>query len=242
MQLVDSPMRYDPNEALERAIRGYALAFLIVLLVHIAGWYWTHREKPEPPVKEPEMVDVQLLAPPSPEVAVPPPSVTPPTPVPPKTVQPQVKPKPTPQPKKPEVKPKPTKTEPTETDDLAKRLRDLNESFKQQPQTATAQPRPQAKPKPGGSSEAKPAASNEVVAVYHPEPAYPAIAKARHWEGAVKLKVYVLPNGGVGDVQTVASSGHDVLDNAAEAVMRSWRFRPIASGRWAMQTIHFRLR
>jgi protein TonB len=235
MELIESPMRHDPDEALERVLKGYALTFLLVVLVHAAGWYWSHRELPETPAIVPEMVDVELIAPPSPVLAPPaPPAAA--QPAPPKPLPQPVKPKPVPktQPKKAEAAPKPTKPDTTETDDLGKRLRELNESMRAQPAPSQTQVRPAAKPKVGGSTDQKVSAAHDAAYLHNPKPNYPSIARARNWEGVVRLKVYVLPNGSAGQVQLAGSSGHDVLDDAALEVVRRWRFVPAKRGEEAV--------
>jgi protein TonB len=60
----------------------------------------------------------------------------------------------------------------------------------------------------------------------NPKPAYPSIAIRRQWEGKVSLKVFVRADGRVGEVLVAATSGHDVLDEAAVEAVRQWRFVP----------------
>jgi protein TonB len=57
-------------------------------------------------------------------------------------------------------------------------------------------------------------------------PSYPAEARRRHLEGLVVLKVAVSARGTPDDVAVLKSSGHAVLDAAALAAVRSWRFEP----------------
>lgn len=59
-----------------------------------------------------------------------------------------------------------------------------------------------------------------------PAPAYPESARAAGAEGVVRLRVEVLEDGAVGEVEIVGSSGSTVLDDAAVAAVRSWRFEP----------------
>jgi len=70
--------------------------------------------------------------------------------------------------------------------------------------------------------------------LHNPKPRYPAIAIARNWEGLVRLRVYVLPNGSPGQVMLHQSSGHDVLDQAALEVVRRWQFVPAKRGEQAI--------
>jgi len=60
----------------------------------------------------------------------------------------------------------------------------------------------------------------------NPRPAYPMAARRMGWEGRVILNVEVLTDGACGAVSVSHSSGHDVLDNAAMATVKSWRFIP----------------
>lgn len=58
------------------------------------------------------------------------------------------------------------------------------------------------------------------------EPKYPPAARQAGIEGAVMLKVKVLANGRPGEVMIFRSSGHGMLDNAAVAAIKGWRFVP----------------
>lgn len=60
----------------------------------------------------------------------------------------------------------------------------------------------------------------------NPRPAYPMVARRMGWEGRVILNVEVLTDGACGGVNMLRSSGHEVLDNAAMATVKSWRFTP----------------
>jgi protein TonB len=81
----------------------------------------------------------------------------------------------------------------------------------------------------------------------NPKPHYPGIARSRHWEGLVLLRVYVTPDGHCSNLNVARSSGHDVLDESAVSAVRNWRFvpgkrgdTPIAS--WVTVPIEFSLR
>jgi protein TonB len=66
----------------------------------------------------------------------------------------------------------------------------------------------------------------------NPKPAYPPEALRAGWQGRVVLRVLVSEVGTVTAVSVETSSGYRVLDEAAMAAMRSWRFTPAArSGR-----------
>ena len=55
-------------------------------------------------------------------------------------------------------------------------------------------------------------------------PQYPALARRRHWEGTVVLGIDCDAAGVVQLVRVLRSSGHQVLDDAAVAAVRQWRF------------------
>lgn len=81
----------------------------------------------------------------------------------------------------------------------------------------------------------------------NPKPHYPGIARSRHWEGRVYLRVYVTPGGLCEKLVLQRSSGQDVLDESAMEAVRKWKFvpgkrgsTPIAS--WVTVPIEFVLR
>lgn len=64
------------------------------------------------------------------------------------------------------------------------------------------------------------------VPVYTTNPVYPPLAKKKNWEGIVRLKAIVLPDGTVGEVTILQSSGHSVLDQAAIGALKTSLFSP----------------
>ena len=75
--------------------------------------------------------------------------------------------------------------------------------------------------------------------------AYPVLALRRHQEGSVLLNVLVLPNGEVGDVRVLRSSGFSQLDAAALTGVGGWHYvpavrshRPVSA--WVKVNIRFR--
>ncbi len=62
------------------------------------------------------------------------------------------------------------------------------------------------------------------------KPAYPEPARRRGEQGTVELRVQVLPDGRVGEVSVSKSSGFRLLDEAAVAEARTWRFVPAMKG------------
>lgn len=78
-------------------------------------------------------------------------------------------------------------------------------------------------------------------------PDYPRIAKRRGYQGRTELKVEVLETGRVGRLEVVASSGFDILDEAALAAVKEWHFVPgTKNGRhttqWVIVPVRFNLR
>ncbi len=97
--------------------------------------------------------------------------------------------------------------------------------------SATGSPTPTVTPTPSASLHPKPSASPRPQAgglVYAPQPRYPAAARFsyRKVEGIGRYSVQFGANGLVTDVQTVQSTGSDVLDNAALDTIRTWRAQP----------------
>jgi protein TonB len=83
----------------------------------------------------------------------------------------------------------------------------------------------------GSKGEADEGPTTKAAYLYRPEPEYPALAKHREWEGRVVVRVKILADGRCGHAEVSASSGHDVLDEAArETVCNSWRFKPALRG------------
>ena len=60
----------------------------------------------------------------------------------------------------------------------------------------------------------------------NPKPRYPIIAKRRNIEGVVVLKVEVLPNGKVGNIIVLRTSGYSMLDKSALHAVNKWLFIP----------------
>lgn len=58
------------------------------------------------------------------------------------------------------------------------------------------------------------------------DPSYPQSARQAGLEGTVVLKVQILETGRAGNISISRSSGHEILDDAAIAALREWRFAP----------------
>ncbi len=81
----------------------------------------------------------------------------------------------------------------------------------------------------------------------NPKPLYPREAKKKGYEGEVLLRVEVLPDGGVGEIEVRRSSGHPILDRSAISAVRQWKFIPAKKGEtpvtvWVNIPIAFQLR
>lgn len=61
------------------------------------------------------------------------------------------------------------------------------------------------------------------------EPTYPEGARKAGLEGTTVVRIQILANGLPGDVSINTTSGHDMLDEAAIAAVRKWRFIPAKS-------------
>jgi len=64
----------------------------------------------------------------------------------------------------------------------------------------------------------------------NPKPIYPQEARRKGYEGEVILRVEVLPNGCVGQIEVKNSSGHELLDRSAFATVKQWKFVPAKKG------------
>jgi TonB family protein len=62
---------------------------------------------------------------------------------------------------------------------------------------------------------------------YAPLPEYPLEARAKHWTGTGRFLVRADTHGGVvNGVTTIRSTGHSILDKAAEKALYRWKFPP----------------
>ena len=80
----------------------------------------------------------------------------------------------------------------------------------------------------------------------NPKPPYPPEARRKGYHGEVLLKVEVLSNGQVGEIEVKKSSGHEVLDRSALNTVRKWKFVPARKGEapvslWVNIPIRFQL-
>lgn len=87
------------------------------------------------------------------------------------------------------------------------------------PDTAAA-PAPPSTPRQGQDADSPP------TKVFSPAPVYPAAALRDGITGRVVLRVRVAADGGVTAASVLRSSGREILDDAALAAVRQWRFQP----------------
>ena len=60
--------------------------------------------------------------------------------------------------------------------------------------------------------------------IKNPEPHYPSIAVKWGWEGTVRLRIKILKNGKVGNINIIKPSGYPILDKAACNTALKWQF------------------
>lgn len=70
------------------------------------------------------------------------------------------------------------------------------------------------------------AGDSKPTPAYQPKPTYPDFARRLGHEGRVVIRIQVLSSGAVGTASIERSSGYAVLDEAALATIKRWRFRP----------------
>jgi protein TonB len=82
---------------------------------------------------------------------------------------------------------------------------------------------------------------------YQVRPSYPSTARRLGVQGTTLLRVHVLDDGRVGEVDVEQSAGHPDLDRAAADAVRRWRFEPARRGEqavamWVRLPVEFRLK
>ena len=176
-----------------------------------------------------------------------------------KTESPPEPPKPTPKPPekkaKPKAKPKPV-VKPKAKSEIKKKIVQPETKPEEMPPSApvASQTAPVA-PAPAAPAQSKAQTSPAVKDIpahanagylNNPKPDYPRMARQRHWEGRVVLRVFVTADGRCGDLSISRSSGHESLDEAAMDAVRQWRFVPgkhgdTAVASWVNVPIEFSL-
>lgn len=82
--------------------------------------------------------------------------------------------------------------------------------------------------------------------IEHPLPEYPALARQLHQEGRVYIQVLLDHDGSVMQTRLAKSSGYELLDEAAQAGAKKFRFSPARQGEravrvWVSIPVDFRL-
>lgn len=78
----------------------------------------------------------------------------------------------------------------------------------------------------GTAPDGHAAGDSQATPAYQPKPTYPAFARRLGHEGRVVIRIQVLSSGAVAAASIERSSGYAVLDEAALASIKRWRFRP----------------
>jgi len=68
------------------------------------------------------------------------------------------------------------------------------------------------------------------VLIQEVKPEYPMGARKAGLQGTSLLKIQVLPEGLVGEIQLLQSAGDSSLDEAAQKAVKQWKFQPGLSG------------
>lgn len=89
-------------------------------------------------------------------------------------------------------------------------------------QASVTQPAPAPDPQPPAVATAAP--SFDAAYLNNPAPVYPRQSRRAGEAGRVVLRVLVTPEGRAGEVALRETSGFDLLDEAAVAAVRQWRF------------------
>ncbi|WP_347987578.1 energy transducer TonB [Methylomonas sp. AM2-LC] len=231
------PLIATPDSDKYRRPLGILSATLAAALLHGCLLFWyVNRPAPLPfsAAAPLPMIDMMLSAPPSPAVNQP---ITPPTPVPPKEVK-KTDPKPL---KKPKPKPKPL---PSET--KVKQVEVQKDEPDTAPPTSSAPPTENHERAASPRNDTYTPANSDANYLNNPKPVYPMVARQRHWEGLVILRVYITADGHAAQVNVQRSSGHEELDESALEAVKNWRFVPAKRGEfaeasWASVPIDFSL-
>jgi protein TonB len=242
-----------PRDSADREPRrflSYGLALTVSAALHVLVWLVRH-ELEERPLSKPVLMDSMEVS-----LMVAAPAVRSPAAEPPKTAEPEeAEPKPAPPPKpespprlkpkakseaKPKAVPKPRR-EPAEQAAVA--------VDKTPPSETVSEPEPQENALPAAGAETNPVkaersgksetfveARADAAYLNNPKPDYPAPARQRFLEGRVLLRVQVMADGRCGDVRVERSSGHEMLDEAALATVKKWRFVPAKRGERAVES------
>ncbi len=228
----DVPAAPLPAVAVPRMGAGYiALACLIVLSLHAAGFLWLRNSAPAQPlpsVTQPMPIAMQMVAAPKP------------TPSAPAAATPPVEQAPPLPPAMPVEPPKPGAAEtqargpPSAACQATGQACDCRESSCG---CTAAAAKPSAQPQPPQAAAAPPSSETTHTApigragyLNNPPPVYPPAAAKRRQQGTTLLRVHVLASGHPDQVEVAQSSGFPALDDAAKAAVRQWSFTPAKRG------------
>ena len=197
-------------------VRLAALSLGLHALAVAGAWLWPAEPAMTPAEPEPiTLVTLPPMAAPrppvAPPVAAPPPRPVPPKPVPRPIIKPVAKPAPTPEPAPRPLAPADSEPAPPPNSHAS----------------AESAPAITRGPPSAESTESAPVAI-DLGAAYrlNPAPEYPPLALRRGWQGTVRLRVALDPEGHPTQVGLATSSGYPMLDEAALAAVRRWQFRP----------------
>jgi protein TonB len=210
-----------PWDASPRARRRLIVALALSLGAHAAVWNWARLpsvrlELPEPTLEVaivPKPAPAPLEAVPVPEVVQTPPAPMKPAPHPRKAPEPRVAatPEPTPTPARAEVPTRePVMTARTESQGPIE--------FTIPPPVAPPVAKPVEPLAPSPDALAGYGRSVSQALARHRE--YPRLALMRGWEGSTTLRLRVAPGGKLAEAAVHQSSGHDVLDDQALAMVK----------------------
>src|SRR5262249_50029780 len=76
----------------------------------------------------------------------------------------------------------------------------------------------------------EPSVTHGIRPLDHPDPAYPIAARRAHLQGDVVLRLAVDEAGRLTSVSVERGSGYRILDDAAIASVKVWRFEPAVQG------------
>jgi protein TonB len=110
-----------------------------------------------------------------------------------------------------------------------------------EPAAPTAPAHAPAAAAPARAAEAR--GGGALVALDTPTPPYPGEAWRLGLEGTVVIEIAIDPSGRVSVARVAASSGHDLLDDAARSfLLARWRFRPTGETVRRLVPVVYRLR
>jgi len=219
----------------KEAFRRYGLWLTLALAFHAALLLVFHLrivlEAAAGPESDSAPIDVAVVesAPATEEAAPPDPTppepVTPPTPVPPPPPPPEPTPEPVPEPAPPKPEPMPRPAPPVAHQPKPPTHSHAAVPAKSGSAAASANPGPPTAAHGSGGT-----GRTEVRIRSNPKPDYPEEAKRAHEEGVAIVSIEINGEGIPESVTLSKSSGFPILDQAALAGVRRWRFYPAVVG------------